>query len=57
MGDAIRGERIAVEASEISKIMISKRSAAHKGQPDKLIQNTYCVIEMPLKWVSEKKDS
>ena len=55
VGDSIRGERIAVEASEISKPMVTKRSAAHKGQSAKLIRNAYCVIEMPLKWVSDKK--
>jgi hypothetical protein len=55
MGDSLRGERIAVEASAISSPMVQKRSGAHKGQFATLTRNAYCVIEMPLKWVLNKR--
>ena len=54
IGDSIRGERIAVEASNISKPMVQQRSGTHKGQSATLTRNAYCVIEMPLKWVLDK---
>lgn len=55
LGDSIRGERIAAEASEISTVRVARRSSAHKGQFVTLTHNAYCVIEMPLRWVSRKK--
>lgn len=55
IGDCLRGERIAAEASDIAPIRVSKRSGTHKGQSTILTRNAYCVIEMPLKWVLDKK--
>lgn len=54
IGDAVRGERIAAEASDISQPRIYRRSSAHKGQFITLKFNAYCVIEAPMKWVSDK---
>jgi hypothetical protein len=53
-GDSTRGERIAAEASDITKTRVSKRSSTHKGQFATLTRNAFCVIEMPMKWVLDK---
>jgi len=55
INDALRGERIAIEASRIDINTVMKRSHRHKGQFGTLRNNAYCVIEQPMSWVLEKK--
>lgn len=55
LGDALRGERIAVSARKIDAVTVSQRTHAHKGQFATLRDNAYCVIEIPLKVVVNKR--
>jgi len=57
IGDALRGEKIAVEASEIDIHTVAKRSSRHRGQFGTLRNNAFCVIEQPMRWVLEKNES
>ena len=54
-GDALRADRIAVEARSISKVTYRKRTHRHQGQFAALRDNAFCVIEIPLKSVLDKK--
>ena len=54
-GDALRGDRIAVEARSISKVTYGKRTHRHQGQFATLRDNAFCIIEIPLKAVLDKK--
>ncbi len=54
-GDALRGDRIAVSARSIAPVVVTTRTHAHKGQFTTLRDNAYCVIEIPLRIVSNKK--
>ncbi len=56
-GDALRVNRIAVEARSISPVTVRKMSGGHKGQFATLRNNAYCVIDIPLKWILEKKSN
>lgn len=56
-GGALRANRIAVEARSISPVTVKKMSGGHKGQFATLRNNVYCVIEIPLKWILEKKSN
>ena len=55
LNDSLRGDRIAVSARSISTVMVEKRSHAHKAQFAVLRDNAWCVIEIPLKVVLNKK--
>lgn len=55
LGDALRGDRIAVSARSISQINIINRTHSHKGQTATLRDNAYCVIEIPLKVVTNQR--
>jgi hypothetical protein len=46
--DALKGERIAVEARSIAPVMFRKGSHPHKIQSTTLRRSAYCVIELPL---------
>lgn len=54
-GDALRGDKIAASARNINAVIVKKRTHAHKGQFATLKDNAYCVIEIPLKVVVNKK--
>lgn len=54
-GDALRADKIAVQARSISPITYTKRTHRHKGQFATLRDNAYCVIEVPLKSILNKK--
>jgi hypothetical protein len=56
-GDAIRADRIAIEARNINTVTIHKRTHKHRGQFAIARDNAYCVIEIPLKSVLNKKSS
>ncbi len=48
-GDALRAERIAVQARKIDKYIIKTGSSSHRIQATKLHGSAYCVIELPLR--------
>jgi len=54
-GDALRGDKIAVQARSIDRVTVTKRTHPHRGQFATLRDNAYCVIEIPLKVVLDKK--
>ncbi len=54
-GDALRADKIVAEAQSIDRIIVTKRTSRHRGQFITLRGNAYCVIEIPLKVVLEKK--
>ena len=54
-GDALRGDKVAVQAFEIDPVRVMQRSGSHKGQFTTLRKNAYCIIELPLKVVLDKK--
>ncbi len=54
-GDALRADRIAVEARSINRVTYGKRTSKHRGQFATLRDNAYCVIDIPLKAVLGKK--
>jgi hypothetical protein len=55
LGDALRGDKIAVSARRIEAVTMMKRTHAHKGQFATLRDNAYCVIEIQLKILINKK--
>lgn len=54
-GDALKGDRIAVEARDIDDPIIRKGSHSHKIQSTKLRGSAFCVIEQPLRAVDALK--
>ena len=54
-GDALRADKIAVQARSIDRVSVTKRTHSHRGQFTVLRDNAYCVIEIPLKLVLQKK--
>ena len=54
-GDVLRGDKIAVSARKIDTVIVTQRTHRHKGQFTTLRDNAYCVIEIPLKIVTNKK--
>jgi hypothetical protein len=54
-GDALKAERIAVSAHRITRVMVVHGSSAHKTQSATLRDSAFCVIEKPLKTVSERR--
>lgn len=55
LGDALRSDRIAVEARDIDDVRIRKGSHRHRIQFMKLRGSAYCVIEVPLRTALERK--
>ena len=55
LGDALRGDRIAVQAFEIAPVRVIQRSGSHRGQSTILRKDAFCIIEIPLKVVLDKK--
>ena len=55
LGDALRADRITVEARSVSKAMYGKRTHRHRGQFATLRDNAFCIIDIPLKSVLDKK--
>jgi len=53
-GEALKAERIAVEARDIDPARVTKGSHSHKIQSTKLRGSAYCVIELPLIAVQKK---
>ena len=55
IGDALRAEKISVQARDIDNPRIVKGSGRDKIQKTTLRGSAYCVIDMPMKWVLDKK--
>jgi len=55
IGDAIRGEKISVRARTIDKPRIITGSGRDRIQATTLRGSAYCVVNLPVKWVLEKK--
>jgi len=53
-GDALRGDKITVQAFKIDPIRVMQRSGSHKGHFTTLRKNAYCVIDIPLRAVLDK---
>jgi len=53
-GDALKADRIAVQARNIDTPYIVKGSGKHRTQSTKLRDSAFCVIELPLKSVRER---
>jgi len=54
-GDALRGDKIVASARNIGTARIAARTSAHKGQFVDLKDNAYCIIDVPFKYVLDKK--
>jgi len=54
-GDALKADKIVAQARRIDPTTIQSRTGKHKGQFMTLRDNAYCVIDIPLKSVLEKK--
>lgn len=54
-GDAIEGQRIAAQARSIGRILVAHGSSSHRIQTTVLRESAYCVIEAPLRKVTEGK--
>lgn len=48
-GDALRGDRVAINARRIDQLRVIQGSGRHRTQETIARDNVYCVIEMPLK--------
>ena len=55
LGDSLRGDKIVASARRISTRRVAQRTSKHKGQFVDLRDNAYCVIDIPLRSVLEKK--
>ncbi|MBI4202750.1 MAG: hypothetical protein HY532_06550, partial [Chloroflexi bacterium] len=55
-GDALRGDRIAINARRLSRPRVIARSGRHEAQETIAWDNVYCVIEIPL-WAKPKESS
>ena len=55
IGDAIRGEKISVKARTIDKPRVIEGSGRDKIQKTTLRGSAYCVVDLPVKWILEKK--
>lgn len=56
-GDAIRGNRVAINARRISNPKLVNQSGDHKASAIIARDNVYCVIEMPLSVRLKSRDS
>jgi hypothetical protein len=48
-GDALRGDRVAINARQFSRPRVIARSGRHQAQEIVARDNVYCVIEIPLR--------
>ena len=55
LGDSLRGDKILAQAFEIDPRRLMQRSGSHKGHFTTLRKNAYCVIDIPLKVVLDRK--
>ena len=57
MGDALRGDRIVINARRLSRPVVIARSGRHQAQEITAWDNVYCVIEKPLKARPKEHDN
>ena len=53
-GDALKADRIAVQARDIDRIRVVEGSGKHRIQFTRLRNSAFCVIEVPLKSARER---
>jgi hypothetical protein len=49
LGDALKADRIAVQAREVDRILVVEGSGKHRIQSTTLRGSAFCVIELPLR--------
>ncbi len=54
LGDALKADKIAVQARGIARIRVIEGSGRDRIQATKLEGSAFCVIELPLRSVREK---
>ena len=54
LGDALKADRIAVQARDIDRIRVVEGSSEHRIQSTTLRGSAFCVIELPIKSVRER---
>ena len=55
LGDALKADRIAVQARDIDKVRLVEGSHRHRITSTTLRGSAFCVIELPLKSVVERR--
>lgn len=55
LGDALKADKIVASARRVNPVRVNHRTSKHRGQFIDLRDNAYCVIEIPLKQVVDKK--
>ena len=55
LGDAIVGDKIAIEAMSITVDRVNRRTSKHRGQFGDARRNALAVIEIPFRYVLESK--
>ena len=55
LGDSLRGDKIVASARRVGTMRVAHRTSKHKGTIVDLRDNAYCVIEVPLKSILNKK--
>ncbi|MBA7708572.1 hypothetical protein ES703_117474 [subsurface metagenome] len=55
LGDALAGEKITIEAENITNIRVNSRTSRHRGQFGVMRGNAYAVIDIPYRYVLEEK--
>ena len=55
IGDILRGEKISVKARTIDKPRVIEGSGRDKIQKTTLRGSAYCVVDLPVRWILEKK--
>ena len=48
-GDALRGDRVAISARQLSRTQVISLTGRHRAQQVVARDNVFCVIEMPLR--------
>ena len=54
-GDALAGDKITIEAMNITDIRFASRTGRHKGQFGVMKGNAYAIIDIPHRYVLEEK--
>ncbi len=55
IGDCIRGEKISAKARAIDNPRVTEGSGRDKIRKTTLRGSAYCVIDLPVKWILDKK--
>ena len=53
LGAALKAHRIAFSTRKFAELKVTQASGAHRGTTGTLVNNSYCVIETPLRAYTE----